>query len=59
MSGNVGSAVSKSGMVENVRAVEIASQSPSAQKLLIFPVYCPIFSIQVVAHFAFGTELLS
>mgnify|MGYP003466925695 CR=1 FL=1 len=39
MSGNVGSAISKSGMVENVSAVEIASSSLSVQKVVIFPVY--------------------
>ena len=39
MSGNVGSAISKSGMVENVRvAVEIASPSLSVPKLFPLPV---------------------
>jgi hypothetical protein len=39
MSGNVGSAISKSGMTENVSAVEIASSSLSVQKVFIFLVY--------------------
>ncbi len=39
MSGNVGSEISKSGMVENMRvAVGIASPSLSVQKLFLLPV---------------------
>ena len=44
MSGNVGSAISRSGMVENVGvAVGIASKSVSVQKLFQLPVLGPPF----------------
>ena len=44
MSGGVGSAISKSGMAENVGvAVEIASPALSVQKLFPLPVSCSTF----------------
>ena len=51
MSGNVGSDISKSGMVENMGvAVEIASPSLSVQKLFLLPVYSPPFCVTDVGR---------
>ncbi len=50
MSGRVGSAISKSGMVENVGvAVGIASPSVSFQKLFPLPVSWPTFEFSMLA----------
>ncbi len=50
MSGRVGSAISKSGMVENVRiAAGIVSPSVSVQKLFSLPVPWPTFRVSDVS----------